>query len=69
MHILGIDAVNDYCDVSIKECRLAEIQQRGEQYLVQHLVYTFSFSTYGSNTIIPYGVEDKVAKPVSLYSN
>lgn len=27
VHIIGIDNMNDYYDVSIKECRLAEIEK------------------------------------------
>ncbi len=35
---------------------------------VCHLVYASSSSVYGSNTKIPYAVEDKVDNPVSLYA-
>ena len=35
---------------------------------VKHLVYASSSSVYGSNTSIPYRVEDKVDTPVSLYA-
>lgn len=35
---------------------------------VQHLVYASSSSVYGSNTKIPYSIEDKVDNPVSLYA-
>ena len=35
---------------------------------VQHLVYASSSSVYGSNSKIPYSVEDKVDNPVSLYA-
>ena len=35
---------------------------------VQHLVYASSSSVYGSNTKIPYSVDDKVDRPVSLYA-
>lgn len=37
-------------------------------YPVAHLVYASSSSVYGSNTSIPYRVEDKVDTPVSLYA-
>ena len=37
-------------------------------YPVEHLVYASSSSVYGSNTKIPYSVEDKVDNPVSLYA-
>lgn len=35
---------------------------------VEHLVYASSSSVYGSNTKVPYSVEDKVDNPVSLYA-
>lgn len=35
---------------------------------VQHLVYASSSSVYGCNKSIPYGIEDKVDNPVSLYA-
>lgn len=35
---------------------------------VEHLVYASSSSVYGSNTKIPYSVDDKVDNPVSLYA-
>ncbi len=35
---------------------------------VEHLVYASSSSVYGSNTSIPYRLEDKVDTPVSLYA-
>lgn len=35
---------------------------------VEHLVYASSSSVYGSNKKVPYSVEDKVDKPVSLYA-
>ena len=38
------------------------------RYPVAHLVYASSSSVYGSNTSIPYRVEDKVDTPVSLYA-
>ena len=38
------------------------------RYPVKHLVYASSSSVYGSNSKIPYSVEDKVDSPVSLYA-
>ena len=38
------------------------------KYPVQHLVYASSSSVYGSNSKVPYSVEDKVDNPVSLYA-
>ena len=35
---------------------------------VEHLVYASSSSVYGSNTKVPYSVEDRVDNPVSLYA-
>lgn len=35
---------------------------------VEHLVYASSSSVYGTNTKIPYSVEDQVDHPVSLYA-
>ena len=35
---------------------------------IEHLIYTFSSSVYGSNKKIPYFTEDKVDNPVSLYA-
>ena len=35
---------------------------------VEHLVYASSSSVYGANTKIPFGVQDNVDHPVSLYA-
>lgn len=35
---------------------------------VEHLVYASSSSVYGTNSKIPYSVDDKVDNPVSLYA-
>ena len=35
---------------------------------VEHLVYASSSSVYGSNSKIPYSIDDKVDNPVSLYA-
>lgn len=35
---------------------------------VEHLVYASSSSVYGSNTKVPYSIEDKVDNPLSLYA-
>lgn len=35
---------------------------------VEHLVYASSSSVYGSNKKVPYGTDDKVDNPVSLYA-
>lgn len=133
--IVGLDSMNDYYDVSIKEYRLAQIEnlakqmpdsqwifvkgniadqelleklflehsfdlvvnlaaQAGVRYSitnpdayiesnmigfynilevcrrhpVDHLVYASSSSVYGTNSKVPYAVEDPVDNPVSLYA-
>ena len=133
--VVGVDSVNDYYDVSLKEARLKELEQfenfkfvkgniadkhlidtlfkqydfdvvvnlaaqAGVRYSitnpdayiesniigfynileacrhsydkgkkgVQHLVYASSSSVYGSNSKVPYSVDDKVDNPVSLYA-
>ena len=38
------------------------------KFPVRHLVYASSSSVYGSNSKIPYSVDDKVDNPVSLYA-
>lgn len=35
---------------------------------IEHLVYASSSSVYGANKKIPFSIEDKVDKPVSLYA-
>lgn len=35
---------------------------------VRHLVYASSSSVYGSNSKVPYSVDDKVDSPISLYA-
>ncbi len=127
--ILGIDNMNAYYDVRLKQARLSELEQdagfrfrhldladRGEMaslfasealdvvlhlgaqagvrysienpfaYLdsnltgtltvlegcrrhgVKHLVYASSSSVYGSNTKLPFSMQDRVDTPVSLYA-
>lgn len=135
MTIVGLDNLNDYYDVSLKNYRLAKIEELSAEnenitwkfvkgdladknlidalfkehnfdivvnlaaqagvrysidhpdayiesniigfynileacrhYLVKHLVYASSSSVYGSNSKIPYSIEDKVDSPVSLYA-
>jgi len=127
--VLGIDNLNDYYEVSLKQARLAKLQQypkftfrkmniaareavahafaefepervvhlaaqAGVRYSlinpyayvdsnlagflnilegsrlhrIQHLVYASSSSVYGSNTRLPFSVDDDVDHPVSLYA-
>jgi UDP-glucuronate 4-epimerase len=129
--VLGIDNINDYYDVKLKEARLARLSghkefvferldiadrsgvadlirkrpdidrivhlaaQAGVRYSLinpyayaesnlvghlnilelargirdfKHLVYASSSSVYGGNTKLPFSVEDKVDRPVSLYA-
>ena len=143
VRVVGIDSMNDYYDVSLKEYRLAKLREtaescaeRGSSFVfvrgnmadkatiteifdkykpgivvnlaaqagvrysienpdvyiesnligfynileacrhsydngetgVEHLVYASSSSVYGSNTKVPYSVEDRVDNPVSLYA-
>ena len=35
---------------------------------IEHLVYASSSSVYGANEKVPYSIEDKVDRPVSLYA-
>lgn len=37
-------------------------------YPVEHLLYASSSSVYGSNKKVPYSIDDKVDRPVSLYA-
>ena len=41
---------------------------KGGKRGVEHLVYASSSSVYGTNTKIPYSIEDRVDNPVSLYA-
>ena len=129
--VLGVDNLNDYYDVSLKEGRLAQLtEQPGFTFLrldisdkdailaladshpeirgiinlaaqagvryslidpyayvqanvlghlvmmelarrlpkLDHFVYASSSSVYGGNTDIPFSVQDRVDKPVSLYA-
>lgn len=127
--VIGIDNLNDYYDVRLKEARLAILKglqnfefskinladreaiadifrnnafdvvihlgaQAGVRYSidnpfaylesnlagtlnilegcrsrgVEHLIYASSSSVYGSNSKIPFSVEDRVDNPVSLYA-
>lgn len=127
--VVGIDNLNDYYDVRLKEARLAQLRQHkhfhfhhiniadraamlalaAEQFThiihlaaqagvryslqnpyayvesnlmgqvvmlelaralpdLQHFVYASSSSVYGGNTKIPFGVDDPVEHPISLYA-
>ena len=129
--VVGIDNVNDYYDVSLKEARLALLQQHdgfefvradvsdlatlteisekhgpfprvvhlaaqaGVRYSIEnpmayvqsnlvghasilelcratenfeHLTYASSSSVYGGNAKVPFSVEDRVDRPISLYA-
>ena len=128
-HVAGIDNLNDYYEVSLKQARLTELQkignfqfikadladrgqvatiftqyapsrvihlaaQAGVRYSLQnpyayvdsnlvgfvnlieacrhgaieHTVYASSSSVYGANKKIPFSIEDRVDRPVSLYA-
>ncbi len=49
----------------LEACRNSYVKGK---YPVQHLVYASSSSVYGLNKKVPYTVNDKVDKPVSLYA-
>ncbi|MFC3713500.1 NAD-dependent epimerase [Sphingoaurantiacus capsulatus] len=128
--VIGLDSLNDYYDVGLKQARVAELErhhnafrfvqcdfadmaavnaalqglgidrivhlgaQAGVRYSitnphayvqsnlvghlnlmeyarhngVRHLVYASSSSVYGSNTKLPFAVEDRVDHPISLYA-
>ena len=129
--VVGIDNVNDYYDVSLKEARLALLEQHdgfefvradvsdlatlteisekhgpfprvvhlaaqaGVRYSIEnhmayvqsnlvghasilelcratenfeHLTYASSSSVYGGNSKVPFSVEDRVDRPISLYA-
>ena len=42
--------------------------ETGRHLRVQHLVYASSSSVYGGNTKLPFSVEDRVDRPLSLYA-
>ena len=46
----------------------ANILEESKQNHVKHLVYASSSSVYGSNTKIPFSVDDNVDHPLSLYA-
>lgn len=45
-----------------------EVQNKNGYCGVEHLVYASSSSVYGSNSKVPYSIEDKTDNPVSLYA-
>lgn len=49
----------------LEACRHSYDNDKGG---VEHLVYASSSSVYGSNSKVPYSVEDKVDNPISLYA-
>ncbi len=128
-HVVGLDIVNDYYDITLKEARIDQLAsepnyrferlalenlsglmdlataeqfdcvinlaaQAGVRYSIEnphayvrsnlvgfvnileacrhtgvgHLVYASSSSVYGSNTKLPFSVEDSVDHPISLYA-
>ena len=56
--VVGVDNLNDYYEVSLKEVRLAR----------KHLVYASSSSVYGGNEQMPFSEHHSVDHPVSLYA-
>ncbi len=49
----------------VGHCNLLEL---GRQREIKHLVYASSSSVYGSNKSLPFRVEDRVDRPLSLYA-
>ena len=66
----GVRYSIDHPDVYIESNIIGfyNILEACRHYPVKHLVYASSSSVYGSNSKIPYSIEDKVDSPVSLYA-
>ncbi|MEA3015151.1 MAG: UDP-glucuronate 4-epimerase [Sphingomonadales bacterium] len=62
----SIEHPRDYVSANLAgHLNLLEIaRHRG----VRHMVYASSSSVYGGNTILPFRVEDRVDRPISLYA-
>lgn len=62
----SIERPHDYIDSNIAGfLNVLEGCRRGG---VAHLIYASSSSVYGGNTNVPFSVEDRVDRPVSLYA-
>ncbi|WP_256003244.1 NAD-dependent epimerase [Pedobacter deserti] len=59
---------NPQAYVSSNVLGFVNILEACRKYPVKHLVYASSSSVYGSNTNMPFNVEDPVNHPVSIYA-
>jgi UDP-glucuronate 4-epimerase len=59
---------NPQAYVSANVMGFVNILEACHQYPVKHLVYASSSSVYGSNTKMPFKVQDPVNHPISLYA-
>ncbi|MBP7856415.1 MAG: NAD-dependent epimerase/dehydratase family protein [Prevotella sp.] len=81
-NLIGFYNLLEACRHSIEEARqtdddrhipplskpAAPTAPRHSTHGVEHFVYASSSSVYGSNTKVPYSIDDKVDNPVSLYA-
>lgn len=81
-NLIGFYNLLEACRHSIEEARqmdddrhiplpskpAAPTAPRRSTHGVEHFVYASSSSVYGSNTKVPYSIDDKVDNPVSLYA-
>ncbi len=81
-NLIGFYNLLEACRHSIEEARqtdddrhipplskpAAPTASRRSTHGVEHFVYASSSSVYGSNTKVPYSIDDKVDNPVSLYA-
>jgi UDP-glucuronate 4-epimerase len=62
----SIDRPHDYIDANITG--FLNVLEGCRRRRVAHLIYASSSSVYGGNTKLPFAVEDRVDRPVSLYA-
>jgi UDP-glucuronate 4-epimerase len=62
----SIDRPHDYVDSNITG--FLHVLEGCRRARVGHLIYASSSSVYGGNTKIPFAVEDRVDRPISLYA-
>lgn len=81
-NLIGFYNLLEACRHSIEEARQTDDDRhipplskpatptasRRSTHGVEHFVYASSSSVYGSNTKVPYSIDDKVDNPVSLYA-
>ena len=60
--------INPYAYVDSNLAGFLNILEGSRLHRIQHLVYASSSSVYGSNTRLPFSVDDNVDHPVSLYA-